>query len=145
MHVILTDSVNQLEAKTMKCKSHKNLKSNYFYIYTLGTSLVKGNAATSVVQRFDLIRSLVMKPFTDHFSFTRKTISLCLIVAFVFTNIVAVKTIATSSSNTSAFATFTTDLTQLGREGRLRQSPSFESEIDQVLEVLEKGGSRQPV
>jgi hypothetical protein len=41
--------------------------------------------------------------------------------------------------------TFTTDLTQLGRLGRLRQTSNFEKEIDQVLEVLEKGEGRQPV
>ena len=87
--------------------------------------------------------------FTNHFSLARKTISLCLLAAFVVTNVVAVRTLAgngsTASSNVLASATFTTDLTQLGHEGRLRQSLSFETYINQVIEVLEKGGSQQPV
>jgi hypothetical protein len=86
-----------------------------------------------------------MKPFTDHFSLARKTISFCLIVAFAFTNVVALETLGMTSSNESALATFTTDLTQLGRQGRLRQSPSFETEVNKVLAMLEKGGGRQPV
>jgi ATP-dependent Clp protease ATP-binding subunit ClpA len=129
----------------MKNKSHKSSKSNYFFISSIGTNLVKGIAATSVVNVcFD--KELVMKPFTDHFSFVRKTISLCLIAAFVFTNVVAVRTLGADVSKTQpATATYTTDLTQLGRQGRLRQSPNFETEINRVLEVLEKGGNRQPV
>ncbi|HVF31007.1 MAG TPA: S8 family serine peptidase, partial [Pyrinomonadaceae bacterium] len=84
-----------------------------------------------------------MKPFTDHFSFARKTISLLLLVAFAFSNVVAVATATTSTE--TAITTFTTDLTQLGREGRLRRTPSFEAEVNKVIEVLAKGGSRQPV
>ena len=85
--------------------------------------------------------------FTNHFSLARKTISLVLLAAFVVTNVVAVRTLAGNGSTTSssASATFTTDLTQLGHEGRLRQSPSFESYINKVIEVLEKGGNKQPV
>ena len=41
-----------------------------------------------------------MKPFTDHFSSLRKTISLLLIVAFVFSNVVAVQTFAATSIET---------------------------------------------
>ena len=126
----------------MTNNSHNPAKSNYFFTTFLGTSLVKRAAATHVVNVSFFVKEFVMKPFTDHFSLIRKTISLYLLVAFVFTNVVVVTTLATTSSNESA--TFTTDLTQLGREGRLRQSPNFESEINQVLEVLEKGG-KQPV
>ena len=79
-----------------------------------------------------------MKPLTDHFSFARKTISLLLVAGFILSNIVV---FGAGGKNESAAATFTTDLTQLGREGRLRQSPNFETEVNQVLEVLEKGGS----
>ena len=61
------------------------------------------------------------------------------------TNIVSVSILAGDSSNDPTGMTFTTDLTQLGRNGRLRQTPNFEKEIDQVLEVLAKGESRQPV
>nr|MBA3351660.1 hypothetical protein [Blastocatellia bacterium] len=90
-----------------------------------------------------------MKPQTDQFSFFRKAISLYLLATFVLTNGAAVQTLAVNPAETdrtaTPFLTFTTDLTQLGREGRLRQSPSFETEIAQVLDVLEKGGSRHPV
>jgi ATP-dependent Clp protease ATP-binding subunit ClpA len=90
-----------------------------------------------------------MKLLTNHFSLARKTISLCLLAAFVATNVVAVRTLAGNgliiSSDASATAAFTTDLTQLGQLGRLRQSPSFETYINKVVEVLEKGGNQQPV
>ena len=85
-----------------------------------------------------------MKPFKDHFSLTRKTISLFLLVAFAMTNVVSVSILAADTSNDPTGSTFTTDLTQLGREGRLRKTANFEKEINQVLEVLDKGES-QPV
>ena len=36
-------------------------------------------------------------------------------------------------------------MTQLGREGRLRQNPSFEKETAKLIEVLGNDGTRQPV
>src|SRR5215204_6019597 len=126
--------------------SHKSAKFNYFCTYIFGTSLVKGMRRHTCSRSSSLPRKeLVMKSFTDHFSFIRKAISLCIITAFVFTNIVAVRTLAATSSTGSTLSTFSTDLTQLGREGRLRQSPNFEAEVNKVIEVLEKGGSRKPV
>src|SRR6187551_1704096 len=126
--------------------SHKTSKSNYSSTSLFGTNVDKGNPGDTCRQCLVCIRSFVMKPFIDHFSFARKTISLCLIAAFVLTNILAVHIFGSEFNwNKSATASFTTDLTQLGREGRLRQSPNFEREINKVLEVLEKGGGRQPV
>src|SRR5215212_3458977 len=125
--------------------SPKTVKFNYFYIWLFGTNVVKGIAAIRVVD-VCFYKELVMKPFTDHFSFVRKTISLCLLVTFVLTNVGAIQIMAADANSTrAAAATFATDLTQLGREGRLRQSPNFELEVNRLLEVLEKGGSRQPV
>ena len=48
-------------------------------------------------------------------------------------------------SPTPAVAKYTTDLTQLGRNGSLRENLNLEKETLRVLEVLGKGGSRQPV
>ena len=127
----------------MPHKSHKSANPNHFFNGASGTNLVKGNAATSVVN-VCLLRSLTMKPFTDHFSFIRKTITLCLIMTFVLSNVTGL-VLAAGNESVPAFATFTTDLTQLGRQGRLRQTPNFESEIAQVLEVLGKGDGRHPV
>src|SRR5829696_300019 len=143
--VIVTESVSQTERKNMTYTSHKSPNSNYFFTQPTGTDLVKGSRGDTCRQCLLLIRSFAMKPFTDHFSFARKTISLFLLVAFVMTNIGAIQIMAANASHTAPFASYTTDLTQLGREGRLRQSLNFESEVNQVLEVLEKGGARQPV
>jgi subtilisin family serine protease len=50
-----------------------------------------------------------------------------------------------ASAASAPLAIYTTDLTQLGRLGRLRESLSFEKETNRLIEVLGKGGSRQPV
>src|SRR4030095_7177354 len=144
---MMTESVSQLEINAMTNQSHKTTKSNYFSTWLYGTRLVKRIAGDTCRQRLVMmIRSFVMKRFTDHFSFVRKTISLFLLTAFVLTNVVAVQVFAGGGGTTKpASAAFTTDLTQLGREGRLRQSPNFETTVNQVVEVLEKGGSSQPV
>ena len=143
----MTERSVKLRENTMTHTSHKTAKSNYFFTALLGTNLVKGNAGDTCRQCLVWIRSFVMKPFTDHFSFARKTISLCLIAAFVLTNVLAVHIFGSEfhGNDSAASASYTTDLTQLGREGRLRQSPNFETEVNKVLEVLAKGGSRQPV
>jgi hypothetical protein len=65
-----------------------------------------------------------------------KAISLTLLYSFILTNIVAVGAFASSknesSSNSSATARFTTDLTQLGRDGRLRENLSLENDTQTV-------------
>ena len=82
-----------------------------------------------------------MKSIKDQISLVRKTISFILLVTFSFSNALVVA----ASTGDERLTVYTTDLTHLGREGRLRQTPNFETEINRVLEVLEKGGARQPV
>jgi ATP-dependent Clp protease ATP-binding subunit ClpA len=75
----------------------------------------------------------------------RKTTASALLVAFLFSNVLIAGTFAANGVSITTKAGLTTDLTQLGREGRLRESLSFEGEVNRVIEVLEKGGSRQPL
>ena len=72
----------------------------------------------------------------------RKAISLSLIAAFILTN--AAVSAVFASKVPSINVKFVTDLTQLGREGRLRESLGFEAEVNSVIAALEKGG-KQPV
>ena len=75
--------------------------------------------------------------------------SLALLYSFIFTNIVAVGAFAAnkneSSSTSSAISRFTTDLTQLGRDGRLRENLNLENDTLRLIKVLAGGGQRQPV
>ncbi|HTK38203.1 MAG TPA: S8 family serine peptidase, partial [Pyrinomonadaceae bacterium] len=80
--------------------------------------------------------------------FLSRTISLTLLLSFLITNAAAGRSnVAETAAVRSAItaSALTTDLTQLGREGRLRESLSFEKDVMRLIEVLEKGGSRQPV
>lgn len=45
----------------------------------------------------------------------------------------------------AATAKYTTDLTQLGREGRLREDLSYEQAVTRLFKVLTEGNTRQPV
>jgi ATP-dependent Clp protease ATP-binding subunit ClpA len=79
----------------------------------------------------------------------RRTIASLLIVAFVTAN---AATAVFASANASAPVTrtietqgLTTDLTQLGREGRLRENLNLEAETLQLIKVLGGNGSRQPM
>src|SRR5687768_4349467 len=79
---------------------------------------------------------------------TRRLASMAIIVSFVFTNAFAAGALhdgAKTVSRSSAIAKYTTDLTQLGREGRLRENLSFENETMRLIKVLAEGGMRQPV
>jgi len=80
---------------------------------------------------------------------TKKAVSLTLLLSLVITNAFAVRPVSgtgNKASNTpTSSAIYTTDLTQLGRQGRLRVSLSFEKEVNRLVEVLGKGGVRQPV
>lgn len=49
------------------------------------------------------------------------------------------------ASSVTATREYTTDLTQLGREGRLREDLSFEAETLSLIKALSEGGLRQPV
>ena len=78
----------------------------------------------------------------------RKTVSLLLLSSFLFTNVAAAEILTGDerqiSSDTRNNVSFTTDLTQLGREGRLHETPNFKSETEALIKVLERG-SRQPL
>ena len=83
------------------------------------------------------------------FSIARRAAVLIVLASFVFSNAIAVSAAAgdtqQSAASASALAKYTTDLTQLGREGRLRENLSFESETTRLIKVLAEGGVRQPV
>ena len=92
--------------------------------------------------------ALVMKITIFNPTTTRRFAAIAILVSFVFSNAFAAdalrsdKTIVAASSAT---AKYTTDLTQLGREGRLRENLSFENETARLIKVLAEGGFRQPV
>ncbi|HEX2640010.1 MAG TPA: S8 family serine peptidase, partial [Pyrinomonadaceae bacterium] len=90
-----------------------------------------------------------MKLSQNKTSFLKKTISLALLCSFAFSNFIAVEALAATASQpaseTFSTATFTTDLTQLGRDGRLRENLNFENETMGLLKVLAGGDVRQPV
>src|SRR3954451_23218008 len=71
-----------------------------------------------------------------------KLASAAILVSFLFTNVAIVGALANTPNvdATNSSAAFTTDLTQLGRQGRLRENPNFENEISALVEMLEKGG-----
>ena len=76
-----------------------------------------------------------------------KLASAAILISFLFTNVAIVGALANTPNvdATNSSAAFTTDLTQLGRQGRLRENPNFENEISALVEILEKGGTRQPI
>lgn len=66
----------------------------------------------------------------------RKTVSLAILAALLFSNAAAVSALANATNELSAQSGFTTDLTQLGREGRLRESIAFPAEVDRLVNYL---------
>src|SRR5438874_12916189 len=80
---------------------------------------------------------------------TRRLASIAVLASFVFSNVFAVYAIGGGDTKvvtkSPATAKYTTDLTQLGREGRLRENLSFEKETLRLVKVLGEGGVRQPV
>src|SRR5262245_56439182 len=80
---------------------------------------------------------------------TKRALSLAVLLSLVISNAFAVLPVSgtekKASTASAPLAIYTTDLTQLGRLGRLRESLSFEKETNRLIEVLGKGGSRQPV
>src|SRR5258706_8964460 len=83
------------------------------------------------------------------FATTRRFAAIAILASFVFSNAFAVGAIRGDKTNvaatSSATAKYTTDLTQLGREGRLRENLNFENETARLIKVLAEGGIRQPV
>ena len=80
---------------------------------------------------------------------TRRFAAIAILVSFIFSNAFAVDALrgdpAKVVSSVSATAKYTTDLTQLGREGRLRENLNFDKETARLVKVLAEGGVRQPV
>ena len=88
-----------------------------------------------------------MKISVFGFTATRQFAAIAILASFVFSNVFAVNQLRGDKTNvvSSATAKYTTDLTQLGREGRLRAVLSFENETSRLVKVLAEGGVRQPV
>jgi ATP-dependent Clp protease ATP-binding subunit ClpA len=92
---------------------------------------------------------LTMKIPILGFTATRRAISIALLASFVFTNAFAVDAVRRDTKLSvpvsAATANYTTDLTELGRNGSLRQDLRFEAETAQLIKMLAEGGVRQPV
>ena len=90
-----------------------------------------------------------MKFMSKKISIAQRMASAAVLASFLFTNAFAVSAFRNDTvrivSSTSALAKYTTDLTQLGREGRLRENLKFEGETLHLANVLAEGGRRQPV
>jgi subtilisin family serine protease len=80
---------------------------------------------------------------------TRRFAAIALLASFVFSNAFAVDRLAHDVTKpvakSATMAKYTTDLTQLGREGRLREDLSFENEAVRLIKALGNGSVRQPV
>lgn len=59
----------------------------------------------------------------------KKAISLTLLFSFLLSNVIAANAFTAVYDDTNGSG-YTTDLTQLGRQGRLRQSLSFENDVN---------------
>ncbi len=88
-----------------------------------------------------------MKISVFGFTTTRRFAAISILASFVFTNVFAVNALRGNNpvAVSNATAKYTTDLTQLGREGRLRENLSFENETLRLINALAEGGVRQPV
>ena len=77
----------------------------------------------------------------------RMVVSTILILSFIVTNSMTAVAALTPQTirSASALTKYTTDLTQLGREGRLRENLSVEAEALRLADTLGEGGVRQPV
>jgi len=87
-----------------------------------------------------------MKISVFGFTTTRRFAAIAILASFVFSNVFAVDALRSEKYNvvSTATAKYTTDLTQLGREGRLRADLSLEAETMRLIKVLGEG-VRQPV
>ena len=83
------------------------------------------------------------------FTATRRAISIAVLASFVFTNAFAVDAVRRDTKLSvpvsAETANYTTDLTELGRNGSLRQDLRFDAETAQLIKMLAEGGVRQPV
>src|SRR5688500_17712646 len=94
-------------------------------------------------------RSKMMKPTLKAKWTASRIVASGLLASFLLTNIAVVSVFGDDKTKTAVTTTsmpaFTTDLTQLGREGRLRENPNFENAISRLIEVLGNGDVRQPL
>ena len=78
------------------------------------------------------------------FKTTRQFAAIAILASLIFTNAFAVGALrgerTSPVSVSSATAKYTTDLTQLGREGRLREDLSYEQATTGLLKMLATGG-----
>ena len=83
------------------------------------------------------------------FSITKQVGTMLVLASFVFSNAVVLCAMSpddkTPAVLSPAVAKYVTDLTQLGREGRLRENLNLEAETLQLIKVLGGNGSRQPM
>src|SRR5258706_4864790 len=83
------------------------------------------------------------------FKTTRRFAAIAILASFIFTNVFAGAALRGDQMNvvskSAATTKYTTNLTQLGREGRLRANLSFENETARLVKALAEGGVRQPV
>jgi serine protease AprX len=83
------------------------------------------------------------------FASTKRLAAISILASFAFSNVIAGSALRADHFNkhsvSTTMAKYTTDLTQLGREGRLREDLNFEYEADRLVRVLAEGGVRQPV
>src|SRR4051812_12505269 len=100
----------------------------------------------SAISQLSRVRSIKMNSQNMTRYAMRKIVSIALLISFLFTNVAVISIFADTPTNaTNASSTFATDLTQLGRQGRLRANLNFENEISGLVEMLENGGKRQPI
>src|SRR3954447_27065817 len=78
---------------------------------------------------------------------SRGTITAILLLSLLLPNVAVLQAFASGPPRGSETieTTIITDLTQLGRNGRLRVNPSFDKDASRLIDALVKGGSRQPI
>jgi len=82
-------------------------------------------------------------------SVTRRVAAVAVLASFALSNAFALAAHAVANGvdyvASATTAKYTTDLTQLGRNGRLQENLSLESETARLVKMLSEGGVRQPV
>src|SRR3954468_18919151 len=90
-----------------------------------------------------------MRMFKFGFASTGRFAAIVIIASFVCSNVFAGMVLGTDHASkrsvSPATTKYTTDLTQLGREGRLREDVDFERDAERLTGMLAEGGIRQPV
>jgi len=101
----------------------------------------------SIAPKKELLTMMRMSEFG--FASTKRIAAVAILASFLSSNVLAGAVRGTDHASkwsvSTATTKYTTDLTQLGREGRLRENANFEKETDRLIEMLAQGGVRQPV